>query len=128
MTLFLCLIAALSQAQRRLSSRLVDFKFECIGSRQTDDELVIAGSLKEFGKLIAAIEDEKDRMVGSVFYRKLLPFGVQEPPLSRCKSDLVVQVIFPGFPQLLMNSPSKNNYMLYFYRSKQGGDRFAKNA
>ena len=56
--------AALSQAQRRLSQRLVDFKFECIGSRQTDDELVIAGSLKEFGKLIAAIEDEKDRMVG----------------------------------------------------------------
>ena len=42
----------------------MDFKFECIGSRQTDDELVIAGSLKEFGKLIAAIEDEKDRMVG----------------------------------------------------------------
>ena len=112
MSLFLCLFAALSQAQRRLSSRLVDFKFECIGSRQTDDELVIAGSLKEFGKLIAAIEDEKDRMVGSVFYRKLLPFGVQEPPLSRCKSDLVVQVNFPGFSQLLMNSPSKNNYML----------------
>ena len=55
--------SALSQAQRRLSQRLVDFKFECIGSRQTDDELVIAGSLKEFGKLIAAIEDEKDRMV-----------------------------------------------------------------
>ena len=58
--------SALSQAQRRLSQRLVDFKFECIGSRQTDDELVIAGSLKEFGKLIAAIEDEKDRMVFAV--------------------------------------------------------------
>jgi hypothetical protein len=56
-------LPALSQAQRRLSQRLIDFKFECIGNRQTDDELVIAGSLKEFGKLIGAIEDEKDRMV-----------------------------------------------------------------
>jgi hypothetical protein len=46
-----------------LSQRLVDFKFECIGNRQTDDEMLIAGSLKEFGRLIAAIEDEKDRMV-----------------------------------------------------------------
>jgi len=42
---------------------LIEFKFECIGVRQTDDEIIIASSLKEFGKLIAAIEDERDRMV-----------------------------------------------------------------
>ena len=55
--------SALSQTQRRLSQRLVDFKFECIGNRQTDDEIIIASSLKEFGKLIGAIEDERGRMV-----------------------------------------------------------------
>jgi hypothetical protein len=49
----------------------MNFKFECIGSRQTDDEIVIAGSLKEFGRLIAAIEDEKDRMVRKLKLIKL---------------------------------------------------------
>ena len=76
--------AALSQAQRRFSQRLVDFKFECIGSRQTDDELVIAGSLKEFGKLIAAIEDEKDRMVG------ILPQNFQ---LIMCHGNVEIALI-----------------------------------
>lgn len=64
-------IPALSQSQRRLSQRLIEFKFECIGNRQTDDELVIAGALKEFGKLISAIEDEKDRMVSGELKSRL---------------------------------------------------------
>lgn len=42
---------------------LQNFSFECIGTTQTDDELVITKSLAEFGRLIAAIEDERDRMV-----------------------------------------------------------------
>ena len=53
----------LSKAQRSLSQHLVNFKFDCIGSNQTDDELVIAGSLKEFGRLISAIEDARDKML-----------------------------------------------------------------
>lgn len=56
---------ALSRAQRNLSTSLMSFQFECIGNSQTDDEIVIAGSLKEFGRLINAIEDERDRMVTS---------------------------------------------------------------
>ena len=59
--------AALSRAQRSLASSLMSFQFECIGSSQTDDEIVIAGSLKEFGRLINAIEDERDRMVNIFF-------------------------------------------------------------
>ena len=43
----------LSRAQRSLSDHLINFKFDCIGSNQTDDELVIAGSLKEMGRLIS---------------------------------------------------------------------------
>ena len=54
---------ALSRAQRSLATSLMSFQFECIGNSQTDDEIVIAGSLKEFGRLINAIEDERDRMV-----------------------------------------------------------------
>lgn len=58
-----CLSTALSRAQRNLATSLMSFQFECIGSSQTDDEIVIAGSLKEFGQLINAIEDERDRIV-----------------------------------------------------------------
>ena len=57
------MLTALSRAQRNLATSLMSFQFECIGSSQTDDEIVIAGSLKEFGRLINAIEDERDRMV-----------------------------------------------------------------
>lgn len=52
-----------SKAQRNLASTLMNFRFDCIGSSQTDDEIVIAGSLKEFGRLLCVIEDERDRML-----------------------------------------------------------------
>ena len=38
---FYCVIAALSKAQRTLSKTLIEFRFECIGSEQTDDEIII---------------------------------------------------------------------------------------
>jgi len=34
-------VAALSKAQRNLSKTLTEFRFECIGSEQTDDEIII---------------------------------------------------------------------------------------
>lgn len=55
--------ADLSRTQRQLSRSLAEFNFECIGSTQTDDEQVIVDSLKQFSKLIANIEDERDNMV-----------------------------------------------------------------
>ena len=66
-------ISDLSNAQRRLSQRLTDFKFECIGNNQTEDEMVIANSLREFGKLIAAIEDEKDRLLDRAYEQFIIP-------------------------------------------------------
>lgn len=59
----------MSRAQRSLATSLMSFQFECIGNSQTDDEIVIAGSLKEFGRLINAIEDERDRMVTTLLPR-----------------------------------------------------------
>lgn len=53
----------LSRAQRTLSKSLDEFNFECIGTTQTDDEQVIVNSLKQFSRLIASIEDERDNMV-----------------------------------------------------------------
>lgn len=56
----------LSRAQRAFSKTLQNFSFECIGESQTEDETHISQSLKEFGKLIASIEDERDRMVRNI--------------------------------------------------------------
>jgi hypothetical protein len=61
---FVCFfLADLSRAQRTLSNSLVKFNFECIGTSQTDEEVGISGSLQEFGRLIANIEDQRDMMV-----------------------------------------------------------------
>lgn len=57
----------LSRTQRQLARSLAEFNFECIGSTQTDDEQVIVDSLKQFSKLIANIEDERDNMVSHSF-------------------------------------------------------------
>lgn len=64
---FFCFVAELSNAQRTFSKSLQGFSFECIGDSQTDDEVIISSSLREFGKLIAAIEEERDRMVSPTF-------------------------------------------------------------
>ncbi|KPM07100.1 rho GTPase-activating protein 26-like protein [Sarcoptes scabiei] len=53
----------LSRAQRTLSETLNNFNFECIGNSQTDDELVIANSFKDFARLLTTIEDERDRLL-----------------------------------------------------------------
>lgn len=53
----------LSKAQRSLAATLINFQFDCIGCSLTDDEIVIAESLKEFGRLLSVIEDERDRML-----------------------------------------------------------------
>ncbi|XP_006613814.1 rho GTPase-activating protein 26 isoform X2 [Apis dorsata] len=69
------LIAAkkLSRAQRAFSKTLQNFSFECIGETQTEDETHISQSLKEFGKLIASIEDERDRMLERAYDQIILP-------------------------------------------------------
>ncbi|XP_008186455.1 rho GTPase-activating protein 26 isoform X1 [Acyrthosiphon pisum] len=63
----------LSRAQRMVSSSLQQFDFECIGTTQTDDELVITRSLAEFGRLISSIEDERDRMLARAYDQFIIP-------------------------------------------------------
>lgn len=53
----------LSKAQRSFAQVLNDFRFECIGEVETDDEMLIADALKEFGQMIGSVEDERDRML-----------------------------------------------------------------
>lgn len=51
-----------SQRQRTLAKCLKEFTFECIGT-ETDEEVIIRHSLGNLGKLLEAIEDERDKMV-----------------------------------------------------------------
>ncbi|CCD69973.1 Rho GTPase-activating protein 26 [Caenorhabditis elegans] len=54
----------LSTAQRAFAKTLSEFKFETVGTNQTDDERFIATCLKEFGSLINQVEDERMKLVG----------------------------------------------------------------
>ncbi|KAF7993295.1 hypothetical protein HCN44_006355 [Aphidius gifuensis] len=63
----------LSRAQRAFSKTLQNFSFECIGETKTEDETHISQSLTEFGKLIASIEDERDRMLERAYDQIILP-------------------------------------------------------
>lgn len=60
-------VADLSLAQRKLSRSLENFTFVSVNTTQTDDERMIQESLKEFGALIAKIEDVRDRIVSNLY-------------------------------------------------------------
>uniref|UniRef100_A0A8C6SHJ6 Rho GTPase activating protein 26 n=1 Tax=Neogobius melanostomus TaxID=47308 RepID=A0A8C6SHJ6_9GOBI len=53
----------LSNAKRKFADSLNEFKFQCIGDAETDDEMCIAKSLQEFAAVLQNLEDERTRMV-----------------------------------------------------------------
>lgn len=59
-------IAVLSRCQKQLAQHLGQFNFETIGQSQTDDEMAICHSLKEFGRVLADIEEERNKIVSTV--------------------------------------------------------------
>ncbi|XP_040907231.1 rho GTPase-activating protein 42 isoform X1 [Toxotes jaculatrix] len=56
-------LRSLSLAVQRFSQSLQDFQFECIGDAETDDEVNIAQSLKEFSQLLSTMEEERKRLI-----------------------------------------------------------------
>ncbi|TWW76899.1 Rho GTPase-activating protein 42 [Takifugu flavidus] len=62
------LIAAfrnLSVAVQKFSQSLQEFQFECIGDAETDDEVNIAQSFKEFSQLLNMVEEERRRLAAN---------------------------------------------------------------
>uniref|UniRef100_A0A7N4Q0J9 Rho GTPase-activating protein 26 n=1 Tax=Sarcophilus harrisii TaxID=9305 RepID=A0A7N4Q0J9_SARHA len=53
----------LSSAKRKFADSLNEFKFQCIGDAETDDEMCIAKSLQEFATVLRNLEDERIRMI-----------------------------------------------------------------
>ncbi|XP_061595762.1 rho GTPase-activating protein 42 [Cololabis saira] len=56
-------LTSLSLAVQRFSQSLQEFQFECIGDAETDDEINIAQSLKEFSQLLNTVEEERKRLI-----------------------------------------------------------------
>ncbi|XP_061818545.1 rho GTPase-activating protein 26-like [Nerophis lumbriciformis] len=56
-------LKSLSTAKRKFADSLNDFKFQCIGDAETDDEICIAKSLQEFATVLQNLEDERTRMI-----------------------------------------------------------------
>ncbi|XP_058483512.1 rho GTPase-activating protein 42 [Solea solea] len=56
-------LTSLSLAVQRFSQSLQEFQFECIGEAETDDEVNIAQSLKEFSQLLSTMEEERKRLI-----------------------------------------------------------------
>ncbi|XP_062909398.1 rho GTPase-activating protein 26-like isoform X2 [Mobula hypostoma] len=53
----------LSVAKRKFAESLNEFKFQCIGDAETDDEICIAKSLQEFAGVLKNLEDERGRLI-----------------------------------------------------------------
>uniref|UniRef100_A0A8C1I997 Rho GTPase activating protein 42b n=1 Tax=Cyprinus carpio TaxID=7962 RepID=A0A8C1I997_CYPCA len=58
-----CALKNLSAAVQKFSQSLQEFQFECIGDAETDDEVNIAQSFKEFSQLLSTMEEERRRLI-----------------------------------------------------------------
>ncbi|EYB87146.1 hypothetical protein Y032_0267g738 [Ancylostoma ceylanicum] len=63
----------LSLAQRAFAKTLTEFKIETVGTTQTDDERVIGNCLREYGKLINQVEEERTKILNEAESHYLEP-------------------------------------------------------
>ena len=63
----------LSKTKRTLASSLANFQFDCLGTSLTDDEIIIATSLKEFSRFLNEVEDEMDRFLDHAHEKFIQP-------------------------------------------------------
>ncbi|XP_060734732.1 rho GTPase-activating protein 42-like isoform X2 [Tachysurus vachellii] len=53
----------LSECVLKFAQSLQEFQFECIGDAETDDEVNVAQSFKEFSQLLNKVEEERHRLI-----------------------------------------------------------------
>lgn len=81
-------IESLSKAQRSFAQVLSDFRFECIGEVETDDEVLIADALKEFSKMIDSVEDDRDIMLNHAHAQLISPLeNFRKEQIGRAKEE-----------------------------------------
>uniref|UniRef100_A0AAQ4QLD3 Rho GTPase activating protein 42a n=1 Tax=Gasterosteus aculeatus aculeatus TaxID=481459 RepID=A0AAQ4QLD3_GASAC len=79
------ILFGLSLAVQRFSQSLQEFQLECIGDAETDDEINIAQSLKEFSQLLSTMEEERKRLVRT----HLMPMTCLISPLERFRKEQI---------------------------------------
>uniref|UniRef100_A0A8C0P4L3 Rho GTPase-activating protein 42 n=2 Tax=Canis lupus familiaris TaxID=9615 RepID=A0A8C0P4L3_CANLF len=81
----------LSMAVQKFSQSLQDFQFECIGDAETDDEISIAQSLKEFARLLIAVEEERRRLIQNANDVLIAPLEkFRKEQIGAAKADIQV--------------------------------------
>lgn len=63
----------LSRAKKNLSESLSHFQFDCLGTTLTDDEVIIANSLRELSRFLSEAEAEMDRMLENAQEKFIAP-------------------------------------------------------
>ena len=63
----------LSLAKKNLADTLDNCQFDCLGSTLTDDEILIASSLKQFAKFLSAMEDEMNGILSQANEKFITP-------------------------------------------------------
>ena len=69
------LVAArlLTKAKKSLATTLETFRFDCLGTSLTDDEIIIASSLKQFAKFLSSMESEMSTMLEQADQKFITP-------------------------------------------------------
>uniref|UniRef100_A0A8C4EJH7 Rho GTPase-activating protein 26 n=1 Tax=Dicentrarchus labrax TaxID=13489 RepID=A0A8C4EJH7_DICLA len=81
-------LKCLSTAKRKFADSLNEFKFQCIGDAETDDEICIAKSLQEFAAVLQNLEDERTRMIENANDVLIMPLErFRKEQISAAKAD-----------------------------------------
>uniref|UniRef100_A0A3B3SWI1 BAR domain-containing protein n=1 Tax=Paramormyrops kingsleyae TaxID=1676925 RepID=A0A3B3SWI1_9TELE len=86
----------LSASVQKFSKSLQEFQFECIGDTETDDEVNVAQSFKEFSQLLDTLEEERRRLVS-------------RHPLLKCQRT--AQFDMSGLPAAMVGSSGSPCYI-----------------
>ncbi|XP_077793407.1 rho GTPase-activating protein 26 isoform X24 [Macaca mulatta] len=88
----------LSSAKRKFADSLNEFKFQCIGDAETDDEMCIARSLQEFATVLRNLEDERIRMIENASEVLITPLEkFRKEQIGAAKADSQVDLVRQHF-------------------------------
>uniref|UniRef100_A0A672FTR8 Rho GTPase-activating protein 26 n=1 Tax=Salarias fasciatus TaxID=181472 RepID=A0A672FTR8_SALFA len=117
-------LKSLSTAKRKFADSLNEFKFQCIGDAETDDEICIAKSLQEFAAVLQNLEDERTRMIENAndvlimplerFRKEQISAAKVRSSSSCCTDDKLFSLFFPFLPMFQADN-QVDNVRQHFY-------------
>uniref|UniRef100_A0A4W3J6E5 Rho GTPase activating protein 42b n=1 Tax=Callorhinchus milii TaxID=7868 RepID=A0A4W3J6E5_CALMI len=97
-TMLINALKNLSIAVQKFSQSLQDFQFECIGDAETDDEINIAQSFKEFAQLLHTVEEERRRLIQNANDVLIAPLEkFRKEQIGAAKADTQIEKEWQNF-------------------------------